>query len=144
LVAVALLGAITHQTLATWATASARPSSFFGRFRSVPSARFANAVVVLYAISILLGGISYLYFRVDIRPELERAGHWPALGFFDLKEHFAAIGSALLPAYWVCWRRQGADEPTQKRTMLTSILAFVIWWGFLTGHVVNNIRGFGA
>ena len=144
LVAVALLGAITHQTLATWATAGVRPSSFFGRFRAVPSARFANAVVVLYAISILMGGTIYLYFRVDIRPELERAGHWPALGFFDLKEHFAAIGLALLPAYWVCWRWPGADEPTQTRTMLTSILAFIIWWGFLTGHVVNNIRGFGA
>ncbi|WP_041953876.1 hypothetical protein [Bradyrhizobium japonicum] len=144
MVAVALLGAITHQTLATWATVGTRPSSFFGRFRSVPSARFADAVVVLYAISILLGGIIYLYFRVDIRPELERAGHWPALGFFDLKEHFAAIGFALLPAYWVCWRRPHADEPAQTRTMLTSILAFVIWWGFLTGHVVNNIRGFGA
>ena len=78
------------------------------------------------------------------KPELERAGHWPALGFFDLKEHFAAIGFALLPAYWVCWRRPRADEPAQTRMMLTSILAFVIWWGFLTGHVVNNIRGFGA
>ena len=144
LVAVALLGAITHQTLATWATAGVRPSSFFGRARSVPSARFANAVVVLYTVSILLGGVIYLYFRTDIRPELERAGYWPALGFFDLKEHFAAIGLALLPAYWVCWRWPGADEPTQTRTMLTSILAFVIWWGFLTGHVVNNIRGFGA
>jgi hypothetical protein len=144
LVAVALLGAITHQTLAAWATAGVRPISFFGRFRSVPSARFANAVVVLYAVSTVLGGIVYLYFRVDIRPELESAGHWPALGFFDLKEHFAAIGLALLPAYWVCWRRPGADEPARTRTMLTSILAFVIWWGFLTGHVVNDIRGFGA
>jgi hypothetical protein len=143
LVAVGLLGAITHQTLAAWATVGVRPSSFFGRFRTVPSARFANTVVVLYALSTLLGGIIYLYFRVDIRPQLERAGHWPALGFFDLKEHFAAIGLALLPAYWVCWRQPGADEPTQLRTMLTSILAFIIWWGFLTGHVVNNIRGFG-
>jgi hypothetical protein len=144
LVAVALLGAITHQTLAAWATAGVRASSFFGRFRSVPSARFANAVVLLYAVSTVLGGIVYLYFRVDVRPELESAGHWPALGFFDLKEHFAAIGLALLPAYWVCWRRPSVDEPTQTRTMLTTILAFIIWWGFLTGHVVNDIRGFGA
>ena len=144
MVAVALLGAITHQTLATWATVGTRPSSFFGRFRSVSSARFADAVVVLYAISILLGGIIYLYFRVDIRPELERAGHWPALGFFDLKEHFAAIGLALLPAYLVCWRRPHADEPAQTRTALTSILAFIVWWSFLTGHVANNIMGFGS
>jgi hypothetical protein len=28
--------------------------------------------------------------------------------------------------------------------LLTSILAFIIWWNFLVGHVVNNIRGFGA
>jgi hypothetical protein len=94
LVAVALLGAITHQTLAAWATTNTRPGSFFGRFRSIPSASFANAVVVLYAGSTLLGGIVYLYFRVDVRPELERAGHWHVLGFFDLKEHFAAIGFA--------------------------------------------------
>ena len=139
-----LLGAITHQTLAAWATVGARPSSFFGRFRTVPSARFANAVVVLYVLSTLLGGIVYLYFRVDLRPQLESAGHWPALGFFDIKEHFVAIGFALLPAYWVCWRQPTANEATQTRTALTSIIAFIVWWGFLTGHVVNNITGFGS
>ena len=62
-----------------------RPPSFFGRFRSVPAASFANPVVALYVASTLLGGIIYLYFRVDVRPELERAGHWHVLGFFDLR-----------------------------------------------------------
>ena len=143
LVAVALLGALTHQTLATWAPASARAGSFFGRFRTVPSAAFANAIVVLYAISAILGAVVYLYFRIDIRPALEQAGHWEALGLFDIKEHFAAIGLALLPAYWVCWRRSRADEPARARTALTSILAFIAWWSFLTGHITNNIRGFG-
>jgi len=144
LVAVALLGALTHQALAAWEPASARPGSFFGRFRTVPPASFASATVVLYAASALLGGIVYLYFRVDIRPDLERAGHWPALGFFDLKEHFAAIGLALLPAYWVCWRRPRADEPVRTRAALTTVLAFIVWWSFLTGHVLNNMRGFGS
>lgn len=144
LVAVALLGAVTHQALAAWAPAGPRPGSFFGRFRTVPPASFANAVVVLYAVSYLLGGIVYLYFRVDIRPDLERAGHWPALGFFDLKEHFASIGLALIPAYWVCWRRPGADEPARTRAALTTILAFIVWWGFLIGHVLNNMRGFAS
>jgi hypothetical protein len=144
LVAVALLGAITHQTLAAYASTGARPGSFFGRFRSVPSPSFANAVVFLYAVATLLGGILYLYFRVDVRPELERAGHWHVLGFFDLKEHFAAIGVALLPAYWVCWRRPLADESAKTRTALTSIVAFIVWWSFLTGHVANNIMGFGS
>jgi hypothetical protein len=99
LVAVALLGATTHQTLATWRQTRARPGSFVGRFRTVPSASFANAIVLLYVMSALMGAVVYLYFRVDIRPGLERGGHWPALGFFDIKEHFVSIGLALLPAY---------------------------------------------
>jgi len=144
LVAVALLGAITHQTWATWARAGARPGSFFGRFRAVQSASFANAIVLLYAITALLGAIVYLYFKVDVGPELERDGHWQALGFLDLKEDFVAIGLALLPAYWVCWRRPRADEPALTRAALTSVLAFIVWWSFLIGHVMNNIMGFGS
>jgi hypothetical protein len=144
LVAVALLGAITHQTLATWTPAEARPSSFFYRLRAVQSASFANAIVVLYTLSALLGGILYLYFGVDIRPVLERDGRWQALGLFELKEHFISIGLGLLPAYWVCWRRPFADEPGRTRTALTTILAFIVWWGFLIGHVMNNIMGFGS
>jgi hypothetical protein len=123
--------------------ARGRPDSFFGRFRAVPSASFANAIVILYVVSTLLGGTIYLYFRVDIRPELERAGHWPALGFFDLKEHFVSIGLALLPAYWVCCHQQRTDEPSRTPAVLTLILAFIVWWSFLIGHVLNNIKGFG-
>ena len=144
LVAVALLGAITHQTLSAWAPATARPGSFFGRFRTVPPAAFANAIVILYCVAAILGAIIYLDFRVDVRPTLERAGHWQVLGFFDLKEHFVAIGAALLPAYWVCWRRARGDEPARTRAALTSILAFIVWWSFVVGHVANNIRGFGS
>ena len=144
LVAVALLGAVTHQTLATWAPARVRPGSFFARFRAVPATSFANAVVLLYAVAALLGATVYLYFRVQVRPALEQAGHFDALGFFDIKEHFVSIGLALLPAYWVCWRRPLASESGRLRAGLTAILAFIVWWGFLVGHVLNNIMGFGS
>ncbi len=144
LVAVALLGAITHQTLSALTPANMRPGSFFGRFRTVPPAAFANAVVLLYSIATILGAILYLDFRVDVRPTLEQAGHWQMLGFFDLKEHFAAIGAGLLPAYWGCWRRPHEEESIRARAILTSIIAVIVWWGFLTGHVTNNILGFGG
>jgi hypothetical protein len=143
LIAVALLGAITHQTLAAWAPTRTPRSSFFTRFRTVPSASFANAIVVLYAGSALLGAILYLYFRVAVRPDLERAGHWQVLGLFDIKEHFVVIGLALLPAYWICWRQPRADDSMRARAVLTSILAFIVWWSFLIGHVANNVMGFG-
>ena len=106
-------------------------------------ASFVNAIVVLYAVSALLGAVVYLPFRSEIRPSLERAGHWQALGLFDLKEHFVAIGLALLPAYWVCWQQQRTGEPSRTPAALTLILAFIVWWSFLIGHVLNNIMGFG-
>jgi hypothetical protein len=110
----------------------------------VRAAAFANAVVILYLLAALLGAIVYLYFCVDVRPALERDGHWQALGFFDMKEHFISIGVGLLPAYWVCWRKPLADDLARPRAALTAIIAFIVWWGFLVGHVMNNIMGFGS
>src|SRR4029078_7199040 len=144
LVAVALLGAITHQALASWASPASRPGSLFGRVCTVPAASFANPVVILYVATGVLGGIVYLYFRVDIRPGLEQAGYWQTLWLFDIKEHFVSIGLALLPAYWVCWLRPLAGDSVRSRAILTTILAFIVWWSFLIGHVLNNLRGFGA
>jgi pimeloyl-ACP methyl ester carboxylesterase len=59
LVAVALLGAITHQTLAAWAPSSACPGSFFGHFRAVQPAGYSNAIVGLYVGTALLGAVVY-------------------------------------------------------------------------------------
>ena len=143
LVAVLLLGAITHQALATLAPASSR-GSFFGRFRAVPSASFVDAVIVLYAVSAILGAIVYFYFGIGIRPALQNSRQWQILGLFDIKEHFAAIGAALLPAYWFLWRGPDVDQLARTRTALTLILAFIIWWNFLVGHVMNNVMGFGS
>ena len=144
LMAVALLGSITHQTLAAWAPSGARPDSFFARFRAVRPAAFANAIVVLYVATALIGATVYLDFKVDIQPGLERDRHWHALGLFDLKEDFVAIGLGLLPAYWVCWRRPISDERGRTAAVLTALLAFVVWWGFLIGHILNDIAGFGS
>ena len=143
LVAVALLGAITHQTLAACATPRTKPLSFFGRFRAVPGEAFTNAVVVLYLVSWLLGATVYLYFKIDVQPNLERDRHWHAMGFLDLKEDFVAIGLGLLAPYWSCWRRPVDGQNALIRAAVTVLLAFIIWWSFLVGHVVNNIGGFG-
>ena len=144
LVAVALLGAITHQTLAAWTPPGVHPRSFFARFRAVQPAGYASAIVGLYLGAALLGAIVYLYFKVDIQPDLERDRHWHGLGFFDLKEDFTAIGLGVLPAYWFCWRRPVDGESRQTRVALTLLLAFIVWWAFLVGHVINNIGGFGS
>ena len=48
------------------------------------------------------------------------------------------------PAYWISWRRPFADERSRTKVALTTILGFVVWWGFLVGHVMNDIMGFGS
>lgn len=144
LVAVALIGAITHQALATCAPPNAKPNSFFGRFRAIPAAGFANAIVLLYLTSWLLGAVVYLYFKVDIQPTLERDRHWHAMGFLDLKEDFVVIGLGVLPAYWFCWRWTDNSQHHHLRAPLTVLLAFIVWWSFIVGHVMNDIRGFGS
>jgi hypothetical protein len=144
LVAVALLGAVTHQTLATWAPSGSRAGSFLGRFRAVHGAAFANAIVVLYVASALLGAVVYLYFKVDIGPDLERDGHWQALGLLDVKEDFVSIGLGLLPAYWIVWRRPRAVEPDRTRAAVTTLIAVIVWWAFVVGHVMTNIMGVGG
>jgi hypothetical protein len=144
LVAVGLLGATTHQMLATWVPSRAKSHSFFGRFRAVRAAAFANVIVVLYVVSALFGAVVYLYFKIDIQPSLERDRHWYALGLLDLKEDFVAIGLGVLPAYWICWRPPLVDEYRQMRAALTAVLAFIVWWGFIVGHLINGITGFGS
>jgi hypothetical protein len=66
-----------------------------------------------------------------------------ANGAFEIKEHLAAIGLGLLPVYWVYWRQPLSQGVAATRKYLTWILAFLVWWNFLVGHVLNNIKGFG-
>ena len=139
LLAVALLGAITHQAFST-ARRSAVPS-FIGRFRSVGAAGYTNAIIVLFVVTSLFGALLYPPYRLDVRPTLEDLDMRAANGVFEIKEHLAAIGLGLLPAYWFFWRAPSTPEGMVARRYLTWILAFVIWWNFLVGHILNNIRG---
>jgi hypothetical protein len=142
LLAVALLGAITHQA---WSVAPRRGSaaslSFASRFRSVDSSAYATAVVVLFVITAIGGALLYPQYRLDVRTTLEDLQMRAANGVFEIKEHLVAIGLGLLPAYWLFWRAPLVLEQAAVRRYLTWLLAFIVWWSFLVGHVLNNIKG---
>jgi hypothetical protein len=143
LLAVALLGAITHQALAVLSTAPATNGrwTFISRFRSVDATAYATPIVVLFAVTTLGGALLYPQYRVDVRPALEDMQNVAANGVFEIKEHLAAIGLGLLPVYWLFWKKpQGAEGVTARR-YLTWLLAFFVWWNFIVGHVLNDIRG---
>ena len=145
LIAVALLGALTHQALSVWWPAAAKRSgSFLTNARAVASTSYTNAIIVLFLITATLGAILYPAYRLGIRVVLQDYHLLVPEGSFELKEHFVAVGLGLLPAYWFYWRRPLAPDCAVARTALTTLLAFIVWWAFLVGHVLNNIRGFGS
>src|SRR3954466_2325277 len=71
LLAVALLGAITHQAASVLWPASKPAGSFTGRFRAVAAPGYANTIVILYILTAILGAIIYAEYRVGIRIVLE-------------------------------------------------------------------------
>ena len=143
LMAVALLGAITHQALSvlTVAPASNGRWTFVDRFRGVDGAAYALPIVVLFTLTAIGGALLYPQYRIDVRPALEDTQNVAANGVFEIKEHLVAIGLGLLPVYWLFWRKQHGPETAAPRRYLTWLLAFFVWWSFLVGHVLNNIRG---
>ncbi len=136
--AVLLLGAVTHQVLALWWSARGQRSEWWHSLRAVHPERYVQAVVVLFCVTSLLGAVNYIHFRAITRAQyLDVYAPW-ATGIFEVKEHVAAIGLALLPAYWAVWH---ARAGLAARRALTTFLAAAVWWNFLVGHIVNNVRG---
>ena len=141
LVGAALLGALTHQAFAVARRPTVPGRTFVSRFTGVNSPTFTNVVCLLYATSVLIGGLLYPRYRIDVRPLLEDMQLRAANGLFETKEHFAAVGLGLLPAYWMFWRQPLSMEYASTRKYLTWILAFTAWFNFLVGELLNNIRG---
>ena len=144
LLAVALLGAITHQafSVAKAVPVPAGQRNFVTKFRSVSGASYTNAIVILFIVTSIGGALLYPQYRLDIRTALEDLNLRAANGAFEIKEHLAAIGLGLLPAYWFLWRQSAAADHLTARKYVTWILAFLVWWNFLVGHILNNIKGF--
>jgi hypothetical protein len=142
LLAVALLGAVTHQAVAVWWPVRAHAGTFVTRFRAVPSTSYVSAIVVLYLLTMLLGAVIYTHYTITSRIAIIQLQLWKPYGLFEIKEHFAALGLAILPAYWYFWRVPNAEGGTRARAVLTGLLTIIVWWNFLVGHIINNLRGF--
>jgi hypothetical protein len=139
LLAVVLLGGITHQAMSV-ALPSKNKAGIFRSFRAVSGTVYTNANIVLFLAVATLGGFIYPAYRVSVRTYLENARLYPATGSFELKEQFIAVGLGMLPLYWLLWHRPEAAGKT-ARIAVTLMLCFIVWYGFLVGHVLNNIRG---
>ncbi len=140
LLAMTLVGAITHQGLSSWRKA-APARSFIDRFRAVPGPGYANAVVVLYLVTFALGAYIYPTFVLDVKGFIIRIGMRTTIGVFQVKEHVAVIGLVLLPVYWHFWKRAPLADNVLTRRILTTVMMAAVWWSLVIGHVLNNLRG---
>jgi hypothetical protein len=143
ILAVFLVGAITHQAVGIAWPVTRRATGFFNAVRGVNGMSYTNAVVVLFVVTFALGCLIYPTYRVNVRTVLQEYRLFKPEGMFEMKEHLLALSLALLPVYWLFWRR-ASDANRGARVALTNLLAFAVWWSFLTGHIINNIRGFGS
>ena len=141
LIAVALLGAVTHQVSALFVRGRIADGRFLGRYAGVRQERFTWAIVVLYGLVVGIGATLYPSYRVDVRIPFEEMQLGWAIGLFEIKEHAGAIGLGLLPLYAHLWRPQFDATHTRDRRMMSALLAAIVWFNFVTGHVLNNIRG---
>jgi hypothetical protein len=144
LAAVALLGALTHQTISVLWPAHKRTGSFVSSLRSVPSTSYTNAIIVMFVVTAIIGSIIYTEYRLSIRETLKDYRLFIPEGAFELKEHVLSIALGLLPAYWYYWRPPLARDHATTRAIVTALLAAIVWYSFITGHVLNDIRGFGS
>lgn len=142
--ALGLLGAFIHQAVAAAFPARQAAGGIVTRFRSVSAPSYATAVCVLYVLTFLVGSFIYTSYRVNIRIPLEQGHYFKTGGFFDFKEHVSALGLVLLPAYWFFWKNAQNPEYDNARKGVTLVLAIMVWFLFIVGHVLNNARGFGS
>jgi hypothetical protein len=139
-IAVFLIGAITHQTLGVFWPRKPGQTDFVANARGIRPQLYVSAVITLYIVTFFLGAFLYPTYRVFVRPPLQDLQLTYAIGLFEIKENFAAIGLATLPSYWWFWKKT-QDYPTTRKA-LTAIFFGIIWYNFIAGHILNNVRGF--
>jgi hypothetical protein len=144
ILAVGLVGALTHQAAAVALPVYRPATGIVTRFRAVAAPGYATAVCVLWVLTFIVGSFIYTKYRIYIRIPLEAGHYYKSGGFFDFKEHMATIGLVLLPAYWYFWKNAQNPEYDNPRKGVTLVLAVIAWFLFIVGHVLNNTRGFGS
>jgi len=139
--AIALLAFVTFQAAVMGDASGAPQPSFLARHRQIDVSGLAPVIILLLVAVILLGATLYPAYRMQIRPYLEAHQLMRANGAFEVKEHFAALALLAMPAYWAAWRRPLAPAYGPARRMLTWLIAGMVWWNFIVGHIINYISG---
>jgi hypothetical protein len=144
LCAIFLLGALTHQAASLWRpSGSGRAMSLATGFMAVRGPLYARAVVISYVLTVLLGDLVYGPYRIDVKTMLFDLQLYAWNGVFEIKEHVVALGLFALLPYWKLWQSPSQPETARARRALTTLLAVIVWYSLIAGHLLNNLKGVG-
>ena len=138
LVTFVLVGSMTHNLF--WVFGYIRGK--FGRLKL--QRRCAKVSLWAYIIVYVIGALIYPAYRVYIRhhyfdPQLP----W-ATGLFEVKEHWAALGLALLVVYYLLGKR---FDPAQEREKLfffaplCLLVNLIVWYKVIVGCYLTYLKG---
>lgn len=141
LASVVLIGAISHQALSLWKPNAESGRNIVTSFRAVRGMAYTNTIAILYVLSSIGGAVVYPTYVLDAKKPLTDMNLTLAIGAFEVKEHFAMIGIAILPAYVAYWQKAENDQDLFTRKVLTIMVAGFVWWNFMVGHILTDLRG---
>lgn len=133
-----LLGSMTHNVLLV-------VPYLWGSFRKVALEKlYVKVVFVAYGVTFGLGALSYPNYRYRVRAlHFDKELPW-ASNLFDIKEHWAGVGLALVCAFLLLSR---IIDPRQDRQMLgfyaflSVALALIVWFNLISGLLLTSYRG---
>ena len=126
LLAIALLGALTHQAVAVLMPVRqvAGGPDFVTRLRAVASPAYATAVCVLWVLTLIMGAWIYTKYRIYVRIPIEQAGHWKTQGLLRTERACRdASASACCRSTGTSGRTRRSRHTTARAIGLTVVLA---------------------
>ena len=137
LIAILLLGSITHNTLLT-------VRYLWGHFHKITLEKlYVKVGLIAYALTFGLGAIIYPNYRYHVRaryfdPEIPWASY-----LFDIKEHWAAIGLILFGIFYLLSRE--IDPRRHRQTLfiyvfLSLCLCLIVWFSLISGLLLTSYR----
>jgi hypothetical protein len=135
LTSVFLLGALTHHF---WLVIKGEVISHAKAVR-----RFSFWAATSFLVCFVWGSFVYPYFRYYVRFLVQdKQAPW-ATGLFEIKEHWIALGLAILPFYYLSSRTVKELNQRDLRLHQASVVGMnvVVWYSFVVGAVLVYLKG---
>jgi len=132
-----LVGAMTHNLLIVVKYVRGR----FGRKKL--EWLYVRVMLWSYLLVYVSGALIYPAFRVHIRAGTFDPRGWPT-GLFEVKEHWGALGMALLVVYYLLRRNCDPEQERDKLWFyvpLCVIINLIVWYKVIAGCHLSNLKG---